>query len=118
MNIRLEAGEFKVFTNKRLQTPDFVDISELITPENSPLNFYPNPGNGNFTLSINLATPSMVEVSIYNLSGQLVSRIAEQKLPSGNQEIALALDKNLSNGIYISKVLVDNRQFVNKLIKK
>lgn len=118
MNIRLEAGEFKVFTSKRLQTPDFVDISEINTSENSPLNFYPNPGNGDYTLSINLAAPSVVEVAIYNLSGQLVSRIDAQKLLSGRQEIALELDKNLSNGIYISKVMIDNSQYVNKLIKK
>ncbi|MBZ0243052.1 MAG: T9SS type A sorting domain-containing protein, partial [Bacteroidales bacterium] len=117
MTIWLEAGEFKVFTNKRLQTPAFVDISEISSPENSPLNFYPNPGNGDFTLSINLATPSVVEVAIYNLSGQLVSRVDAQKLSSGRQEISVRLDENLSNGIYVSKVVIDNNHYVNKLIK-
>jgi hypothetical protein len=118
MNIRLEAGEFKVFTNKRLQTPDFVDISEVNTPENSPINFYPNPGNGNFTLSLHLAAPSKVEVAIYNLSGQLINSISKQNLSAGSQEIAISLDNNLPGGIYISKVLIEDKQFVNKLIKK
>ena len=118
MTIRLEAGEFKVFTNKRLQTPNFVDLSEINTTKNSPLNFYPNPSTGDFTLSINLAAPSVVEIAIYNLSGQLVSRVDAQKFLSGKQEISVKLDENLSNGIYVSKVAIDNSQYVNKLIKK
>ncbi len=118
MNIFLEAGEFKVFTNKRLQTPDFVDISEINTSESSPLNFYPNPGNGSFTLALHLAAPSKVEVAIYNLSGQLINSINKQNLSAGSQEIAISLDNNLPGGIYISKVLIEDKQFVNKLIKK
>jgi len=118
MTIRLEAGEFKVFTNKRLQTPNFVDLSEINTTKNSPLNFYPNPSTGDFTLSIDLNEPTDVEVSLYNLSGQLVMQLDAQRLLPGRQEIAFKLDENLSSSIYISKAIVGNNQYINKLIKK
>ncbi|MDA3944365.1 MAG: alpha-amylase family glycosyl hydrolase [Bacteroidetes bacterium] len=118
MSIWLEAGEFKVYTTKKLQTPEFVDLSEVSPANNQQLDFFPNPSDGNFTFSILVTEPSLVSIELYNLAGQLLSKTASRKLLPGRQTIQFNALENQPNGIYISKVNINNSQYISKLIKK
>ncbi len=64
----------------------------------SGIRVYPNPNNGNFTLSVE-NVKSDISVNIYNVLGELVSSIETNPLKS-----FYVIDLNAANGIYFVKV--------------
>lgn len=70
-------------------------VSDMIT--------YPNPSNGNTTLSFELAQEGDVMVSVYSISGALVKSISKEKAFSGKQELSIG-SETLKEGIYIIKL--------------
>lgn len=64
----------------------------------SGIRVYPNPNNGNFTLSVD-NVKSDISVNIYNVLGELVSSIETNPLKS-----FYVIDLNAANGIYFVKV--------------
>ncbi|MFM7566276.1 MAG: T9SS type A sorting domain-containing protein [Flavobacteriales bacterium] len=70
-------------------------VSDMIT--------YPNPSNGNTTLSFELAQEGDVMVSVYSISGALVKTISKEKALSGKQELSIG-SETLKEGIYIIKL--------------
>lgn len=73
---------------------------------------YPNPFNQDVTLVFSNAINNNVSVSIYNINGKIVYK--KDHLPA--QEINLKLP-NISNGMYVLKVLSGTLYFNTKLIK-
>jgi rhodanese-related sulfurtransferase len=70
---------------------------------------YPNPAN-NFISFENFFGPTLQEVSVVNMNGQLVKK--EFDFQATNQ-LKVA---DLPEGIYFVRIVTDNRIFVNKLI--
>jgi photosystem II stability/assembly factor-like uncharacterized protein len=93
---------------------DFIiEGSTLNLEENiqNNINLYPNPSNGNLTVTWK-PTSEASNIKIYNLLGRL---ILNQNINEGQQRLDLNMTKEAS-GIYFIKLKVGNRFMRNKLI--
>ena len=71
--INLLPGEYRLYTDVKLNTPDIIiSIEELASAMQHELLVSPNPSGNLFNLSADLATSGEVAISIYNLKGELV----------------------------------------------
>ncbi len=76
---------------------------------------YPNPFNSGTTISYSLNSASFVELSIYNLKGQLVDCICKEKQNSGRYSYTWNPD-SISTGIYFIKLTADNYADIKRCI--
>lgn len=116
--IRMEAGEFKIFTSKRLSSPTFVGLAEPTSASGIGFQLYPNPSQGQFELKLNLEQSEVVSIQLYNLSGQLLENVIEGKMPKGAQVIAIDAADKLVSGIYLVKIQLGSRVGFAKLVKE
>jgi hypothetical protein len=81
---------------------------------------YPNPFNPNTNINFSLPEEIHVNLSIYNLTGQLVNQLVNQTLTRGEYSINWDGRDNIGNplsgGIYIYKLQVGNNIFTKKMI--
>ncbi|MBN1326588.1 MAG: T9SS type A sorting domain-containing protein, partial [Candidatus Cloacimonetes bacterium] len=101
-----------------------LDPVEISTCEIPAFNFilknYPNPFNPTTTISFNLATETNVSVDIYNVKGQKVKTLVNERMPEGQHEViwdGLNQDNNsVSSGVYLYEVKIENQKFLNRMI--
>ncbi len=74
------------------------------------LNIYPNPTNGLFTINTGSMKNSIL--NIYSISGKL---IYQKQINSNKTNVDL---RNQAKGLYVVKVVSDNKLYVSKLIMK
>lgn len=109
--IPLQAGEYRLYTTQRLETPDIspiVGIQPAAAPTAAPrlLNrAYPNPVQyEGCTVEIELPRPERVRLDIINANGQIVATLLEAQLSSGTHQAAWNGTSNrqqaLPNGAY------------------
>jgi len=81
---------------------------------------YPNPFNPITNIAFNLATASEIEINIYNIKGQKVTTIINDKLRAGNHVLQWnGKDKNgkaCASNIYFAQVKLNGKQSVIKKI--
>ncbi|MDX2362255.1 MAG: PKD domain-containing protein [Crocinitomicaceae bacterium] len=70
------------------------------------LNLYPNPTQGDLTLSLNSANDSEVQISIMNLAGQIMN-VQDLMLNSGQNNVTVE-SMNLTDGFYFVRVVSSN----------
>jgi len=98
-----------------------IEESEL-NIQNSKLRIsnYPNPFNPSTTISFNLATDADVTVEVFNVKGQKVKTLVNQKMTQGQHEViwnGLNEDnKPVSSGVYLYRVKADNQESVKRMI--
>ena len=78
----------------------------------SILETYPNPFNPELNIDITIENSGILDVSIYNLNGQIIENIYND-YAHANQMYNLKWNasSNLSSGIYIVKAITPNNQF-------
>ncbi len=78
----------------------------------SLLETYPNPFNPELNIDITIEKSGILDVSIYNLNGQIIENIYND-YAQANQMYNLKWNasSNLSSGIYIVKAITPNNQF-------
>ncbi|MCB5251566.1 MAG: choice-of-anchor J domain-containing protein [Candidatus Cloacimonadaceae bacterium] len=92
--------------------PDFISLQPLTGPGDAPqlltrlIACYPNPFNPSTTISFAVAENNThVSIKVYNLRGQIVSRLVEAEYPRGTHQIVFSgtdhKGSNLSSGVYI-----------------
>jgi TPR repeat protein len=95
INIKLSQQKNSITDNPKPQTPNNVSI-------------FPNPTNGNFTISFNLSKPSAVKINIYNQQGKIVYTKIVESLPQGKQNIIIDFSNSLwgggGAGIYTAQI--------------
>ena len=91
-------------------------ISNII-PDNFELfNAYPNPFNPSTTIKFNLAKSGNVNLKIYNIQGQLVKTLLDNKdLNKGQYKFNVNMD-NYSSSIYFYQLQQDGRTITKKMI--
>ncbi|MFQ5637231.1 MAG: choice-of-anchor J domain-containing protein [bacterium] len=104
---------------------DLVEVASFVTsvanPSTGPATFelhqnFPNPFNPSTTIAFSLLKSSQVSLRIYNVLGQLVSTVLEEKLyPQGSHKVVFDA-KELPNGIYYYKLEADAVVVVKKMI--
>jgi len=76
---------------------------------------YPNPFNPTTTIEFNLPTPSQVEITVYNITGQTVGVIADGYYPAGNHRVDWDAGK-LASGVYLYRISAGDFTATKKMI--
>jgi hypothetical protein len=82
---------------------------------NTPLNIFPNPCSTYITVEFELAETEIVRLSIYNLTGKLISTLVDQSFSSGKHTMRLNVS-NLTPNCYLYKFESDNKAVFGKLV--
>lgn len=81
---------------------------------------YPNPFNPSTSISFNLKESDHVQLSIYNIKGQLVNKLVNEHLESGHHSVQwLGIDhrnNKVSSGIYFYEIKSSNDRIVRKMM--
>ncbi len=81
---------------------------------------YPNPFNPQTTISFDLKNREDVEVSIYNLKGQLVKTLLNKRLASGNHKLVWngrnSNNEVVASGLYLYRIKTDSQSVNKKMI--
>jgi len=105
-----------------------VDFSQFTANDNPVVNVkpavlkqnYPNPFNPTTTISFNLPKAENVNLSIYNVKGQLVKTLANDRLNAGDHNIVWnGLDNNnnqTASGVYFYKLSAGNFSEMKKMV--
>lgn len=99
----------------------FVEEEHVNIPDNTILlGNNPNPFNPVTTISYQLPEDCDVELTIYNIKGQLVKTLVNEIKPPGEHSIIWNgrddSDKSVSSGIYFYKLKSDNFEKTRKMI--
>ncbi|MFA7057023.1 MAG: T9SS type A sorting domain-containing protein, partial [Candidatus Cloacimonadales bacterium] len=126
-----EVSEFDLYGNPRI-FDDRVDIGcyeyqgytvdnmvETVTDKFTAFN-YPNPFNPETTIEFNNPVQGEVNVSIYNLKGQLVKKLLQENLSQGVHKIVWngtdSNEKQVSSGVYFYRINSANKESITKKI--
>jgi len=86
-----------------------------VLPEKISLSAYPNPFNPVTTLSFAMPNEGMVQLSIYNVSGQLMAKLAHEYRTAGNVEYIWDAGTHPS-GVYVARLNIENTIHTQKLV--
>jgi hypothetical protein len=90
-------------------------IDDLVTV--SGISVYPNPMTDKTTIEFELLKESRVKLTVYDVTGNLVTTLTEAVYPSGNHQLRLD-SGTLTAGIYMLKMEIASKdQIVGKTIK-
>jgi len=76
---------------------------------------YPNPFNPTTHISYSLAKPSNVKLTVYNIIGQEVTRLVQEKQDVGKHMVTFDAH-NFSTGVYFYKIQADNFVKTKKML--
>jgi len=76
---------------------------------------YPNPFNPSTTIRFNLDRGSEVRLEVFNILGQKVATLIDEKLPAGQHE-AVFDGGELASGIYLYRLLTDSSIMSRKMM--
>ena len=76
---------------------------------------YPNPFNPTTTINFSVANEGLVNLNVYNLSGQIVSKLLEKELNVGMHSVNFDAS-DLSAGVYYYILEADDQILSNKMI--
>jgi predicted esterase len=87
-------------------------VTELVRPAGmeNRISAYPNPFGTDFTLSITAKDNDIVDISIFDVRGQLVDRKAGTRVQKGVNNIRIEPKSSLSPGVYVVKLRFVNRK--------
>lgn len=120
--ILLHPGDFKLYTSKKLTTPETgLGIPQPDQEDRGALpeiinRVYPNPAGDQIFIDLNPEKESMAEIQLLNVSGKVVDTIYNGWLSSEKQVITANL-ANIQQGHYFIKVIINHRTEIVKVIK-
>ncbi|PLW93982.1 MAG: alpha-amylase [Marinilabiliales bacterium] len=115
--IMLQAGEYRLYTNKKLTTPAFVDVEEhIIDNQFIKLGLNPNPAKTQLYVIIeNDRQLSDADIYFYDMIGKKVKELKNVQLSNGLNQITADV-KSLKKGIYFVRVESGSQSIIEKLI--
>ena len=88
-------------------------ITALFNHKNLPLQFYPNPNDGNFSIVPDKSGEA--QITVFDVTGNV---IFEQKVNLHiNQHYPIRLE-NMARGLYFIKVNIDDNSYMGSFIKE
>ena len=120
-SIDLKAGEYRIYTTKKITTPQ--TGLGITTPagENPVISIpYPNPSSGQVTIPIYIEKESRVEIELFDLTGRAKGKVFSGQLIRGNNDVVLRLgDLNIqSNGLYLLRITAGSFVKTHRLLLK
>ena len=77
---------------------------------------YPNPFNAATVIQFRLDQPQRVNLTIYNVLGQVTGTLVNESLPAGVHRIRWRPEQIISSGLYFYSVSTEDRTEVRKLL--
>lgn len=105
-------GVFEKLVRYMINVDMISGVEENVTV--NKVNVYPNPTDGITNIAVNLVNDASVNVTVYNVYGQLVQVINDSKLNQGANNLTLNAS-NLASGIYLVKVTIDGETITKKI---
>lgn len=96
---------FETYNPTNIECDYLTVVSEYT---DSDFKIYPNPTNGEFTIEFH----ESVSFELYNIKGQIVKQF-DLQFPENKINIA-----DLNNGMYIIKIITEQKSIIKKIIKK
>ena len=90
-------------------------IDNVMLPQNYYLTNYPNPFNSMTNISFQISESENVNISIYNMNGQLIETIVNEEMNPGSYSVSWNA-KNVSSDLYFYKLTTGNKTGTNKMI--
>ena len=101
--------------------------TEVVTPDplGHPHQFalhqnYPNPFNAETVISFETEEAAHVDLSMYNMVGQLIKTLVKDHLPAGSHEIAWDgtddLGRELASGVYFYRLEAEGQSDVRRMV--
>lgn len=116
----LEVHEFDFFTKalkptSRYRFWDFASFQTGVNTQKSEiqLSTYPNPMLDQATIAFTILNKENVKIELIDLSGKRVQLITDQSFEKGKHQIKLT---NVTSGMYLVKVLVGSKVYMDKII--
>ncbi len=81
----------------------------------SGLNLYPNPASEKLNISFDLNTPSIVNIEVMNIMGQMVQKNKFNIQNTGNHTVELNIN-DLSAGMYLINTTIGDNKVTRKLV--
>jgi hypothetical protein len=118
---RIEMDFGQICIQNNYYYSDFVDNQEdSVEQFNLVLENYPNPFNPETTIMYNIPVTDNTNLAIYNLKGQLVKELVNEKQTAGNHQVIWnGLDESnqrVASGVYLYKIRSDKYSKTNKMI--
>jgi len=88
---------------------------ETLNKPNPKMSVYPNPFNPSTTISWQMPEEGEVEVSIFNIKGQKVKTLCNQRLASGQHQIVWD-GKEYGSGVYFVRLQAGNQTLMRKIL--
>lgn len=111
---------YSMILNIREAPYDFVGHTQTTVVKLEAGQNYPNPFNPSTTISFSIPSASKVEFSIYNIKGQKVKTLINNKLAEGKHNITWNgtddFGKLVSSGIYLYRINAGNQTEVMKML--
>jgi endoglucanase len=82
------------------------------------VNIFPNPASEKVQISLNSVLPGNLSISVFNLTGQKIQTIYENKSSAGENTFAWDLtngSKVVPNGIYLCKIKLNDQEIIKKI---
>lgn len=76
---------------------------------------YPNPFNPATTISFTLPQTEYVQLSVYNIQGQLVATLVNEQRSSGSHHVTFNAE-NLSSGLYLYRLQAGSQSITKKMM--
>ncbi|QOJ27613.1 MAG: VCBS repeat-containing protein [Ignavibacteriales bacterium] len=94
----------------------YTDIGEARLPEGFVIyNSYPNPFNPETTIRFSLPAAGFVDLTVFNQSGELVTRLVKGTLSEGEQQIRFNA-RGLSSGVYYYHLVYNGFRRTGKMM--
>ena len=131
-NPQYQTPEVDLFGNDRVygsgidigcfESPGYTGNEEYVLPVSQALTLsnYPNPFNPETTISFNNPQSGKVNLSIYNIKGQLVKTLLDDETSAGPHSLVWngkdERGKNVASGIYFTKIKTDKSVQTKKML--
>ncbi len=92
------------------------DKEQIINNYELKISSYPNPFNSSTNLVFDNPIKQKIKISIMNLLGQEVSKIADNYFSQGEQKVYLTMPINISAGTYFILLKTKNKQYTKKIL--
>ena len=107
-------GDIPQWENNGIYILGSMDVKEIL-PQEIMLSTYPNPFNPTTTLSFMVQNEGMLQLAIYNISGQLVSELVHEYRTPGSVEYNWDAG-NHPSGVYLARLNINNTFYTQKLV--
>ena len=111
MTIPLEAGEYRLYTDAKVENPS-VSVEQVSWI--SDLSISPNPSSGDLNIQLSLENPQDVQIKIFDIAGKEIALIHQGR----EQDININQDMQyLHSGIYLIQIQTPLGTLTKKWIK-